>query len=95
MECESKKVCFRSIPEQEIKISARAKELIIDICLEQIKVIGADIEFAGNAIMYRSDDLNSKLYGEAVKRYRELKNKKREIIEVLNELTGEKTNERR
>ena len=90
MECESKKVCFRAIPEQEIKISAGAKELIIDICLEQIKVIGADIEFAGNAMMYLSDDLNSKLYGEAVKRYRELKNKKREIIEVLNELTGDK-----
>ena len=54
-----------------------------------IKVIGADIEFEGNAMMYLSDDLNSKLYGEAVKRYRELKNKKREIIEVLNELTGD------
>lgn len=89
MECESKKVCFRAIPKQDIKISAGAKELIIDICLEQIKVIGADIEFEGNAMMYLSDDLNSKLYGEAVKRYRELKNKKREIIEVLNELTGD------
>lgn len=89
MECENKKMCFRAIPGQEIKISARVKELIIDICLEQIKVVGADIEFAGNAMMYLSDDLNSKLYGEAVKRHRELKNRKREIIEVLNELTGD------
>ena len=89
MECENKKVCFRAIPEQGIRISERARGLIIDICLEQLKTVGADIEFAGNAMMYLSDDLKSKMYGEAVKRYREAKDKKREIIEVLNELTGD------
>lgn len=90
MECENKNVCCRAVPEQGIRISEKARVLIIDICLEQIKAIGADIELAGNAMMYLSDDLNSKMYGEAVKRYREAKNKKREIIEVLNELTGDK-----
>ena len=89
MEYENKKVCFRAIPEQGIRISEEARTLIIDICLEQSKTVGADIEFAGNAMMYLSDDLSSKMYSEAVKRYRELKNRKREIIEVLNELTGD------
>lgn len=89
MESENKKVCFRAVPEQGIRISERARGLIIDICLDQIKAIGAEIELAGNAMMYLSDDLSCKMYGEAVRRYREAKDKKREIIEVLNELTGD------
>lgn len=89
MECENKKVCFRAIPEQGIKISERARALIIDICLDQIEAIGVEMELAENAMMYLSDDLNSKAYGEAVKLYREMKGNKHEIIEVLNELTGD------
>lgn len=90
MECENKKVCFKAVPEQGIRISERTRGLIIDICLEQLKTVGADIEFAGNAMMYLPDNLDSKAYGEAVKLYREMKEKKHEIIEVLNELTGDK-----
>ncbi len=85
-----KKSIFEPVkPGKLTVIDENTRELIIDICLSQIREINTDIELAGNAMMYiAEDDIDGSVYSNAVKMYRNAKRKKKQVVELLDKMTG-------
>lgn len=85
---EEKKTCFRAVEPEAIIIDKETRDLIIDVCLEQIKSINVDIELASNAMIYIAEDMDSGAHNEAVRMYRRAKRHKAQISELLDRMTN-------